>query len=104
MIRERVVDRERIVTVDTKEESAQAIARPDVTVEAPPEIVEGLRIPLRSATRQPGAKEKEPPATGIPPQQSRRHFEPGREAALQNIASRAATPARVLRRTGGPGR
>ena len=40
MIRERVVDRERIVTVDTKEESAQAIARPDVTVEAPPEIAE----------------------------------------------------------------
>ena len=40
MIRERVVDGERIVTVDTEEESAPAIPRPDVTVEAPPEIVE----------------------------------------------------------------
>ena len=40
MIRERVVDRERIVTVDTEEESAQAIARLDVTVEALPEMVE----------------------------------------------------------------
>ena len=40
MIRERVVDGERIVTVDTEEESAQAIARQDVTVEAPPEMVE----------------------------------------------------------------
>ena len=40
MIRERVVDRERIVTVDTEEESAQAIARQDVTVEAPREMVE----------------------------------------------------------------
>ena len=38
MIRERVVDGERIVTVDTKEELAPAIARPDVTVEAPPEM------------------------------------------------------------------
>ena len=70
MIRERVVDRERIVTVDTEEESAQAIARGDVTVEAPAEIVEA-RIPLRSAARQPGAKEKEAAATGIPPQRSR---------------------------------
>ena len=40
MILERVVDRERIVTVDTEEESAQAIARGDVTVEAPREMVE----------------------------------------------------------------
>ena len=40
MIRERVVDGERIVTVDTEEESAQVIARPDVTVEALPEMVE----------------------------------------------------------------
>ena len=40
MIRERVVDGERIVTVDTEEELAQAIARPDVTVEAPPEMAE----------------------------------------------------------------
>ena len=40
MIRERVVDGERIVTVDTEEELARAIARQDVTVEAPPEMVE----------------------------------------------------------------
>ena len=40
MILERVVDGERIVTVDTEEESAQAIPRGDVTVEALPEIVE----------------------------------------------------------------
>ena len=40
MIRERVVDGERIVTVDTEEELAQAIARQDVTVEAPPEMAE----------------------------------------------------------------
>ena len=44
MIRERVGDGERIVTVDTEEESAQAIARPDVTVEAPPEIVEAFGV------------------------------------------------------------
>ena len=44
MIRERVVDRERIVTVDTEEESAQAIARQGVTVEAPPEIVEAFGV------------------------------------------------------------
>ena len=110
MIRERVVDGERIVTVDTEEELAQAIARPDVTVEAPPEIAEAQGSPLRSAARQPGAKEKEAAATGIPPQQSRSRFEAGREAALQNIASRdiasgaATPPARVLRRTGPPGR
>ena len=40
MIRERVVDRERIVTVDTEEESSPAIPRLDVTVEALPEMVE----------------------------------------------------------------
>ena len=56
---------------------------------------------MRSAARQPGAKEKEALATGIPPQQSKSHFEPGR-AAAQNIAARTATPARVLRLTGGP--
>ena len=44
MIRERVVDGERIVTVDTEEESAQAIARQDVTVEAPPEIAEAFGV------------------------------------------------------------
>ena len=44
MIRERVVDGERIVTVDTEEELAQAIAQGDVTVEAPPEIVEAFGV------------------------------------------------------------
>ncbi len=44
MIRERVVNGERIVTVDTEEELAQAIARRDVTVEAPPEIVEAFGV------------------------------------------------------------
>ena len=74
-------------------------------MEAPPEIVEAQGSPLRSATRQPGAKEKEAAATGIPPQQSRSHFEPGRRgSSLKTSPPGAATPARVLRRTGGPGR
>lgn len=44
MMRERVVDGERIVTVDTREEFAEAIARRDVTVEAPPGIPEAFGI------------------------------------------------------------
>ena len=44
MMRERVVDGKRIVTVETEEEFAQAIAREDVTVEAPPEIAEAFGV------------------------------------------------------------
>ena len=44
MMRERVVDGERIVTVDTREEFAEAITRGDVTIEAPPGIPEAFGI------------------------------------------------------------
>ena len=44
MTTERVVDGERIVTVETEEEFAQAIARGDVTVEAPPGIAEAFGV------------------------------------------------------------
>lgn len=44
MMRERVVDGERIVTVDTREEFAEAIARGDVTIEAPPGMPEAFGI------------------------------------------------------------
>lgn len=44
MITERVVDGERIVTIETEEEFAQAIARGDVTVEALPGIAEAFGV------------------------------------------------------------
>ena len=44
MIRERVVDGQRIVTVDTVEEFAEHVAREGVTVEAPPGIPEAFGI------------------------------------------------------------
>ena len=44
MMRERVVDGERIVTVDTEEEFAEAIAREGVTVEAPPGMAEAFGV------------------------------------------------------------
>jgi len=44
MIRERVVDGERILTVDTTEEFAEAIARGDVTIEVPPGMAEAFGI------------------------------------------------------------
>ena len=44
MMRERVVDGERIVTVETEEEFAEAIARGDVTVEAPPGMAEAFGV------------------------------------------------------------
>ena len=44
MITERVVDGERIVTVETEDEFAEAIARQGVTVEAPPEIAEAFGV------------------------------------------------------------
>ena len=44
MIRERVVDGERILTVDTEEEFAEAVARGDVTIEAPPGMAEAFGV------------------------------------------------------------
>ena len=44
MIRERVVDGERILTVDTEEEFAEALTRGDVTIEAPPGMPEAFGI------------------------------------------------------------
>ena len=44
MMRERVVDGERIVTVDTREEFAEAIARGDLTIEAPAGMPEAFGI------------------------------------------------------------
>ena len=75
MIRERVVDRERIVTVDTEEESAQAIARGDVTVEAPAEIVEAkdpLEIGCAAARSQgeEGSRNRHP-SPAVPVKRSR---------------------------------
>ena len=72
MIRERVVDGERIVTVDTKEESAQAIARQDVTVEAPPEIVDPLEIGCAAARSQgeEGSRNRHP-SPAVPVKRSR---------------------------------
>ncbi|MCY3759020.1 MAG: hypothetical protein OXG96_14970 [Acidobacteria bacterium] len=44
MIRERVVDGERILTVETEEEFAEAVARGDVTIEAPPGMAEAFGV------------------------------------------------------------
>ena len=44
MIRERVVDGQRIVTVDTEEEFAEHVAREGVTVEAPPGMAEAFGV------------------------------------------------------------
>ena len=44
MMQERVVDGERIVTVDTTEEFAEAVARGDVNIEAPREIREAFGV------------------------------------------------------------
>ena len=44
MIQERVVDGERILTVDTEEEFAQAVTREGVTVEAPPGMAEAFGV------------------------------------------------------------
>ena len=56
----------------------------------------------RQAERPAGTKEA--PAAGIPPQQTKEHFEPDRAAAAQNVAARAPAPARVLERAAGPSR
>lgn len=44
MIRERVVDGERILTVDTTGELAEALTRDGVTIEAPPGMPEAFGI------------------------------------------------------------
>ena len=44
MIQERVVDGERILTVDTEEELAEALTRGDVTIEPPPGMAEAFGI------------------------------------------------------------
>ena len=44
MIRERVIDGERILTVDTMEEFAEALTWGDVTIEAPPGMPEAFGL------------------------------------------------------------